>query len=209
MLVALATVRAALAVIAVPLAPALWDDHLAVLVLLRPTKEVFLLAGYRLLEHDVWLPVVLVAAVPLLVLGVWVFFFLGRAYADDIEDAELPGIAGRLLPRPRICALREALADRGWPLVLLGRIASMPSTLVAAAAGSAEVPVRTFLLADAAGAAISTAAMLVAGYLLGEAYHDAGPWFTIAGALAVLTLLSILGKRLSGGGRRRGRSRHT
>lgn len=208
-LLALAAIRGALAVVAIPLAPALWEDHLAVLVLLRPTKEVFLLAGYRVLENDVWLPVVLVAAVPLLVLGVWMFFFLGRAYASEIEHADLPGLAGRLLPPKRICALRETLADRGWPLVLIGRIASMPSTLVAAAAGSAEVPVRTFLLADTAGALLSTTAMLAAGYGLGEAYDEAGPWFSVAGAIALLTLLTILGRRLTGGGRRRGRSRST
>jgi membrane protein DedA with SNARE-associated domain len=208
-LLGLAAMRAALAVVAIPLAPLLWDDHLALLVLLRPTKEVFLLAGYEVLEGRLSLPVVVCAAMPLLVLGVWIFYFLGRAYADEIEDADLPGVAGRLLPPKRIKKLRNTLADRGWPLVLLGRIASMPSTLVAAAAGSADVPVRTFLLADLAGACASTTAMLLAGYALGEAYHDAGPWFTAAGAIALLTLLTILGKRLSGEGRTRGASRRT
>lgn len=208
-LLGLAALRGILAIAAIPLAPVLWDEHLAVLVLLRPTKEVFLLAGYAVLEGRLSLGVIVAAAIPLLLLGVWIFYFLGRVYADEIEDADLPGIAGRVLPRERICRLRDALADRGWPLVLLGRIASMPSTLVAAAAGSADVPVRTFLLADTAGAVVSTTGMLLAGYLLGEAYEDAGPWFTVLGAVALLTILTILGKRLSGEGRRPARSRRT
>jgi membrane protein DedA with SNARE-associated domain len=205
-LLVLAGLRGALAVVAIPLAPILWEDHLAVLVLLRPTKEVLLFAGYALRHHDISLGVVVVASLPLLVLGVWVFYFLGRAYADDLDDADLPGIAGRLLPRDRIQRLRDAVGDRGWPLVFLGRLASMPSTLVAAAAGAAEVPSRTFLLADLAGSLVSLGAMIGAGYVLGEARDEAGPWFTVVGAVAVLAVLTLVGQRLSGGGRRRGRS---
>lgn len=202
-LLGLAALRGVLAIVAIPLAPILWDEHLAVLVLLRPTKEVFLFAGYEVLEGRVALLAVLAAAVPLLLLAVWGFYWLGRAYADDLGRADLPGIAGRLLPRERINKLRDVVADRGWPLVFLGRLAMMPSTLVAAAAGSAGVPLRTFLLADGAGAAVSTGTMLLAGYALGEAYEDAGPWFTVVGAAALLGVLAILGKRLSDGGRRR------
>jgi membrane protein DedA with SNARE-associated domain len=87
--------------------------------------------------------------------------------------------------------------------VFLGRLAVMPSTLVAAAAGSAGVPWRTFLLADGAGAAVSMSAMLAAGYLLGETYEEAGPWFTAVGAIALLGLLVVIGTRVSGGGRTR------
>lgn len=203
LLLALAALRAGLAVVAIPLAPALYEDHLAILVLLRPTKEVLLFAGYAIRQDDVSLGVVVLAAVPLLVLAVWVFYFLGKSYADDLDDADLPGIAGRLLPKKRIDRLREAVCDRGWPLVLIGRLASAPSTLVAAAAGSSDVEDSTFLLADVAGAVTSLAAMLFAGYALGEAREQAGTWFTIVGAIAVLGLLTLLGKQLTGGARGR------
>jgi membrane protein DedA with SNARE-associated domain len=203
LLLVLAAVRAVLAVVAIPLAPALWDDHLAVLVLLRPSKEVLLFAGYALRQDDVSLPVVVLAALPLLVGAVWVFYFLGKSYADDIEHADLPGIAGRLLPRQRIRKLRDAVCDRGWPLVFIGRLASAPSTLVAAAAGGSDVEDQTFVVADLAGAMTSLTAMLVAGFALGEARDAAGPWFTIAGGIAVLGILTLLGRQLTGGARGR------
>lgn len=208
LLLALAGLRAVLAIVAIPLAPALYEDHLAVLVLLRPSKEVLLFAGYAIRQHDVSVPVVVLAALPLLVLAVWVFYFLGKSYADDLNDADLPGVAGRLLPRKRVHALRDAVCDRGWPLVFIGRLASAPSTLVAAAAGGAEVEDRSFLAADLAGALTSLSAMLFAGYVLGEAREKAGPWFTIVGGIAVLGLLTLLGKQLTRGGRRRSAPAH-
>lgn len=192
-----------LAVLAIPLAPALYDDHVAVLVLLRPTKEVFLLAGYLIGEGDLNLVVTVFAAVPLMLLAVWVFYLLGRAFGDDLGTTDLPGLAGRLLPRSRVRTMRWAVADQGWPLVFLGRLAVMPSTLVAAAAGASAVPDRTFFLADAAGAALSMSAMLAAGWALGETRETAGPWFTVAGAIALLGILVLLGRRLTGGARTR------
>jgi membrane protein DedA with SNARE-associated domain len=208
LLLVLAALRAVLAIVAIPLAPALYDDHLAILVLLRPSKEVLLFAGYAVREGDVSLAVVVLAALPLLVGAVWVFYFLGKSYADDLEDTDLPGIAGRLLPRKRIHKLRDAVCDRGWPLVFVGRLASAPSTLVAAAAGGSEVEDRTFIVADLAGALTSLAAMLFAGYALGEAREQAGPWFTIVGAVAVLTLLTLLGRQLTSAARGRSAPAH-
>ena len=204
-LLGLAAARGVLAIAAIPLAPALYEEHVAVLVLLRPSKEVFLYAGYKAAQHELNLAVVVPAAIPLLVLAVWVFYFLGRTYRDELQEADLPGIAGRLLPRTRIQSLCEAVSERGWPLVFMGRMAIMPSTLVAAAAGTADVPVPRFLAADAAGAMVSMTLMLAAGYFLGEARDAAGPWFTVLGAAALLGLMFLLGRRVSGGGRRRAR----
>lgn len=205
LLLGFAAARAAVGVLAAVLSPWLYDDHLVVLVLLRPTKEVLLLGGYQVRESAANPVAIALAALPLLVGGVWGFFALGKAYASDLDDAELPGIAGRLLPRERIAHLQDAIAERGWLIVFLGRLAVMPSTLVAAAAGSADMPTRTFLLADLAGALTSLGMLLAAGFFLGRAYEDAGPWFTGAGALVLVGLLVVLGQRLrassSGGGR--------
>lgn len=202
-LLSLAALRAVLAIVAIPLAPALYRDHVALLVLLRPSKEVLLFAGYMIREAHLSLGVAVIAALPLLLFAVWVFYALGHAYRDDMQEADLPGIAGRLLPRKRIRSLSDAVNDRGMSLVVIGRLASMPSTVVAAAAGSAEVPFRTFVIADAIGATLSLAMMLGAGYLLGEARDSAGPWLTVVGAAALLGLMVVLGKRVSDGGRRR------
>jgi membrane protein DedA with SNARE-associated domain len=202
-LLALAGLRALLAIVAIPLAPALYRDHVAVLVLLRPSKEVLLFAGYMIRDGRISAGVAIVAALPLLLFAVWIFYALGHVHRKDLQRADLPGIAGRLLPRKRIRSLCEAVNDRGSPLVVIGRLASMPSTLVAAAAGTAEVPFARFVIADALGAALSLAMMLGAGYLLGEARETAGPWLTVVGAIALLGLMVLLGKQVSRGGRRR------
>jgi membrane-associated protein len=190
----LAAARALVSLAAIPLAAALWEDHFAVLVLLRPTKEVLLAGGFALRRHDVALLVLAAAAVPLLVLGVWHFFALGRLYGDELDA--LPRWARRVLPPKRVETLCTALTKRGAPLVVLGRLAAFPSSLLAAAAGASDMPVRKFLLADAAGAALSFVIVVGAGFALGEAYEHAGPWLTGVGVVALAALAVLFGRRL-------------
>jgi membrane protein DedA with SNARE-associated domain len=192
----LAVVRAILEIAAIPLAPALYRDHVAVLTLLRPTKEVFLFGGFQVREGNAWFPVLVLAAIPLLLGGVWIFYLLGRAYRDELDDADLPGIAGRLLPKKRIDHLRDLLGERGPRIVFFGRLAAFPSTLMAAAAGACGVPFREFVVADAAGAILSMLALYGIGYGLGETYDEAGPWVTAAGAAVLAVLLVVLGRAL-------------
>jgi membrane protein DedA with SNARE-associated domain len=195
-LLAAAAVRGALAIIAIPLAPMLYRDHVAVLVFLRPTKEVFLFAGNAVRHGDAWIPVLVLAALPLLLGGVWIFYGLGRLYGDDLAEADLPGIAGRLLPKKRIDQMRDVLEERGSRVVFLGRLAAFPSALMAAAAGASDVRWREFVLADTAGALLSMSALLGAGYALGEAYESAGPWVTVVGGVVLAALLFTLGRSL-------------
>ena len=192
----LAGARLALGIIAIPLVPFLYREHAVALVLLRPTKEVLLLMGFLIRRGDVSLLPVLVAAVPLAILGVWHFFFLGRAYCDEIKSAELPGIAGKLLPPKVITKFAETVEEQGTKIVFLGRLAAFPSTMVAAAAGVAEVPTRRFLLVDGAGALLSVVEVIGAGYLLGDAYERAGPWLTVLGVAALVLMAVLLGRNL-------------
>ena len=203
LLLGLAAARVVVALVAVPLAPFLYEDHVALLVLLRPTKEVLLLAGFVLERGDASLLPVLLAALPLLLGGVWVFFALGRAYADCIDDDSRAGLARRLLPPAKIRTLTEAVCAKGVALVFLGRLAAFPSTLVGAAAGAAEVPTRRFLLADTAGALVSVAVLLGLGFVLEDAYEQAGPWLTAAGAAVLLAAVVLLGRALKSAGRTR------
>ena len=203
LLLTFAAIRAGLALVAVPLAPLLYRDHIALLVLLRPTKEVLLLAGFVLERGDASLVPIVLAALPLLLAGVWVFFALGRAYADCIDDDSRKGLARRLLPPDKIRTLTEAVCAKGVALVFLGRLAAFPSTLVGAAAGAAEVPTRRFLVADTAGAVLSLAVLLGLGYVLGDAYEAAGPWLTGAGLAVVVAGVVLLGRALKRAGRTR------
>ena len=189
-----AAVRAVLALAAIPLAPFLYREHVAVLILLRPTKETLLYAGYAAENGDVSLPVAIVAALPILLVGVWQFFFLGREFGPELAKHDLPGIAGRLLPRQRIDRMRAALKQKGDKVVFLGRLAAMPSSLVAAAAGAAKFSLRRFLIIDTAGALVSLALMLSLGWFLDEAYEDAGPWLTTLGLAAIVAVAVVIGR---------------
>ncbi len=192
----LAGARAVLSVIALLLAPFLYRDHFVVLVLLRPTKEVFLAAGFLVRHGKIDLLPVLAAAIPLAVGGVWQFYWLGRSYADEIARCDLPGLGGRILPAERINKLQKVLEKRGARLVFLGRLAAFPSTMVAAAAGSSRMQSRRFLPADGLGATASVVALVGAGYVLGAAYKSAGPWVTAAGVAVLCVLAVLLGRYL-------------
>lgn len=193
-----AGIRAVLGVAAIPLVPFLYREHFAVLVLLRPTKEVLLAAGFQVRRGDANLLLVVLAAVPLAIFGVWLFFFLGQAFSKELQEGEgLPRFADRLLPTEKIKDLCAVLEDKGPKVIFLGRLATFPSSLLAAAAGASGMRARKFLPADLLGASAGIAEVLVAGYLLGEAYKKAGPWLTGVGVIALLAMLFVLGRALS------------
>jgi membrane protein DedA with SNARE-associated domain len=197
----LAGVRAVLAVAAIPLAPFLYKEHFVLLVLLRPTKEVLLAAGFAIRRGAVNPVAVVAAAVPLAIFAVWHSFLLGRAYSEEITSGEgLPRFADRLLPPKRIKALCQALDDKGSKVVFLGRLATFPSSLLGVSAGASGMSARSFFPADLVGALAGIAEVLVAGYLLGEAYHRAGPWLTAVGVVAHLGMLFVLGRTLKKSG---------
>lgn len=191
-----AVARTVLAVVAIPLAPFLYEEHPAVLILLRPTKEVLLFGGYAAHRGDVALPMAIIASLPILLGGVWVFYGLGRSYGSD---RDLPGVLGRLLPRRRVQALRKVVDRKGEKVLVLGRLAAMPSSLLAGAAGASGMAVRRFLLIDTIGALASLALMLGIGWVLDDAYESAGPWLTGLGLVAIAAVGVIIGRALTSG----------
>ncbi len=196
-LVGLGALRIALALIAIPLAPLLYDDHFLWLVFLRPTKEVFLAGGFLADRGDVALGLVVLAAIPLSIFGVWLFYLLGRSYKEEIASGkELPGIVGRVLKPERIERFENALNTKGPKLIFLGRLAVLSSAAVAAAAGAVGLDPKKFLLMDLAGGLLSIGYAVAAGYFLGAAYEKAGPWLTVVGALAFLGFAFVMGRAL-------------
>jgi membrane protein DedA with SNARE-associated domain len=193
----LAGLRGVLGIVAIPLAPALYKHHFVVLVLLRPTKEVLLAGGFLFRDGKVGLVEMILASVPIALCAVWLFYWLGRALSDEIQSGEgLPKWATKVLPPERIKALGRVLERKGWGVVVAGRLAAFPSTLLAAAAGMSDMPARTFISADALGGALSIALSIGAGYLFGSAYKRAGPWLTGVGVVVLLGLLVVVGRWL-------------
>jgi len=194
---ALAGLRGIVSIIAIPLAPALFRKHFVVLVLLRPTKEVLLAGGFFFREGKVSLLPMILATIPIAFLGVWLFFWLGRSFSDEIQSGVgLPGWASKVLPPKRIKALSRILERKGWGVIVAGRLAAFPSTLMAAAAGMSDMPPPKFISADAVGGALSTGLCLAAGYGFGAAYKKAGPWLTALGVAVLFGLLVVVGRWL-------------
>lgn len=193
----LAAIRFLISVAAIPLAPFLYREHFVVLVLMRPTKEVLLAAGFLIKAGKVGLVPVVVAALPLMVLGVWLFYYLGRAFRDEITEGELPGIAGRILSAEKVKKVKKVLDKKGSRLIVLGRLAAFPSTVAATAAGAGRMTPREFLPYDAAGAAASIALAIGAGYALGQAYEEASPLLSIVGVAALVVGAILLGRYLN------------
>jgi membrane protein DedA with SNARE-associated domain len=205
-LLALAVVRIAIGVIAIPLAPFLWERHFVLLVLMRPTKEVLLAAGFLIRLGEVWWVPVLAAAAPLAIFGVWQFYFLGRQYAGQIKSGRMHWIAKRVLRPDHVRTMQSLLRRKGMKLVVLGRLAVFPSSVVALAAGSGDVKSRTFLPADLLGGLLSIVEVMGAGFVLGYAYKRAGPWITVLGFVVLVAIAVVIARALR---RERGRSRPT
>jgi membrane protein DedA with SNARE-associated domain len=192
----IAAIRVVVGIIAIPLAPFLYREHFIVLVLMRPTKEVLLAAGFLVRSGKVDLLPVLLAAVPLMLLGVWQFFYLGRAYSKEITGDGIPGIGGKLLPSDKVKKVCKILDKKGARLIFLGRLAALSSAGVAGAAGAGRMKSREFLPADALGAFASAGIALGAGYFLGQAYEKASPALSVVGVLVLIGAAILLGRYL-------------
>ncbi|MBW3594864.1 MAG: VTT domain-containing protein [Actinobacteria bacterium] len=195
-LLGLAALRTVVAVAAIPLAPFLYEEHFVVLVLLRPTKEVFLAGGFLARQGDVSLALLVLAAIPLSIFGVWLFYLLGRSFSKEIHADKMPGFAARILTPERIKTFERSLDKKGPKLIFLGRLAVLSSATVAAAAGAAKLEPKKFFPYDVAGGILSIAYTVAAGWFLGEAYEKAGPWITVAGVVALVGFAFILGRSL-------------
>jgi membrane-associated protein len=133
----------------------------------------------------------------LLFLGVWQFFALGRLYATDLAKKDLPGIAGRLLPRKRVHKMQSAIDREGEKVVVIGRFAAMPSSLIAVAAGASKMAWRRFLFFDSIGAVGSFILMVGLGWFLEDAYEAAGIWLTGLGVAAIAAVAIVIGRAIS------------
>lgn len=196
-LLAASALRYLVPILALPLVPVLTPDEVGLLTLLRPGKEILLLAGG--LTRTRGTPGVLVAFlafVPLMVGGVWAFYGLGRAYADDLRSGNGPAWLARAVPPDRLEVAQRVLARRGPAIAVIGRVAALPPTVVAAAAGISDVRTRSFLLADLVGAVASFGILFSVGLALGSAYERGGPWLTGIGLALVVVAVVLVSRWL-------------
>ncbi len=191
-LLALAVARYVIPIAAIPLVPLWFPDRMVELTLLRPGKEILLAAGgvYRTNgSGDPDLLLLFLAYLPLMLFSVWGFFWLGRAWQHELEHGQGPEWLSRAVPPDEFARYQRLLDRRGPTFAFIGRVAALPPTILAAAAGTSTVDTRRYLAADFAGAIVSFALMVWLGFGLGEAYERAGTWFLV---LAVVTLFAIM-----------------
>ena len=167
--------------------------ELALLVLLRPQKEFLLLSAAQLARTGApSIPLLLAAYLPFMVVAVWAFFVVGRIFRPALDAGEAPRWLTRILPAQQLELGRKVLARRGPLIAVMGRLAALPPTIMAAAAGASDVDGRRYLAADLVGAFASFALMVGAGLVLGEAYEDYGIWITVAGVVVLVALIALI-----------------
>jgi membrane protein DedA with SNARE-associated domain len=189
-LLVLAAIRFLVPLAMLPLIPVMLGDRFLLLLALRPGKELMLLGGGRArVAGEPTIVELAVAVFPFLVAAVWVFFALGRLYRHALRSGDGPAWLHRAVPADKLALADRILAKRGPLIAVLGRIATVPPTVLAAAAGASDVGTRRYLFADFLGAVGAFTTTVGAGYLLGQAYEDGGPWLTGVG-LAFVVLLT-------------------
>ena len=92
--------RSVLAAVALLVAPFFYKDHFLWVATLRPTKEILLGGGFLVREGDLFLLPLVLVALPLLLGGVWLSYLLGVSYRAELQERELPGLAGTCCPVP-------------------------------------------------------------------------------------------------------------
>ncbi len=160
-------------------------DLIYPLLLIRPSKDIQLWGGglWRTTDGDVNLPLLFLAWTPLMIVFNWAFFYLGRAYGPAIARGEGPRWIQRNVSPKNFALARTLLARKGPTIAILGRIAALPPTVLAFAAGTSDVSPWRYQLADTFGAVISFAITVGVGTLLGDAYESGGLWLLAGGVV--------------------------
>jgi len=192
--IGVAVARYVIPLVAIPaIIPLINRDQLALLVLLRPQKEFLLLAGARLaLTGAPSVAILFAAYVPLMIVAVWAFFVVGRIFRPALDAGDAPRWLTRILPPEQLDLGRRVISRRGPLIAIMGRMAALPPTIMAAAAGASDVDGRRYLAADLVGALGSFALMVGAGLALGEAYEEYGIWITVAGVGVLIALVALI-----------------
>lgn len=152
-------------------------DEVHWLMLIRPSKDVVLWGGglWRT-TTEVDLLLLFLAYAPLMIVMNWSFFFIGRAYGPALARGEGPRWLQRSITPKSFALARTLLARRGPTIAVLGRIAALPPTVLAAAAGTSDVNVWRYQTADTIGGVMGFAITIGLGAALGETYEQGGPW---------------------------------
>lgn len=185
--------RFAVPLAAIPAIPFLLVNNISLLVLLRPQKEFVLVGGGQsryLGEPE--LAALFFAFIPLGLLTIPAFFVIGRAYQGALRTGDGPDWLHRAIRPSQLEVAQRVIARKGPAIAVLGRLAALPPTVLAAAAGVSDVSWRRYLAADATGAVLAIGLTLGAGYALGRTYQEGGIWLTAIGVTLFAVIILLL-----------------
>ncbi|MCQ0988302.1 DedA family protein [Jiella marina] len=136
-----------------------------------PSELIMPLAGYQSAQGQMSLFAVIASGTVGSLLGVIPWYYAGH-YLGKRRMKRLASRHGRWLTlSPDDVEKADAWFRRRGPMaVLFGRLVPTVRTLISVPAGIAHMPMTTFVVYSAIGAAIWTAFLTVVGYLLGQQY---------------------------------------
>lgn len=136
-----------------------------------PSELIMPLAGYLATRGDMNILVVIGAGTIGSLLGTLPWYYLGRRLGHH-GVRRLAENHGRWLTMSPsdVDAASDRFKRRGNSSVMLGRLIPTVRTLISVPAGVANMPLGRFLLFSSIGTLLWTAALALAGYLLGQAY---------------------------------------
>lgn len=136
-----------------------------------PSELIMPLAGYLATRGDMNIFVVIGAGTVGSLLGTLPWYYLGRRLGHHgvRHLAEEHGRWLTMSPSDVDAASNRFKRHGNWS-VLLGRLIPTVRTIISVPAGVANMPLGQFLLFSSIGTLLWTAALALAGYLLGQAY---------------------------------------
>lgn len=159
---------------------------LDVLFPLIPSETIVLTAAILAAQGDLLIFVLVPAVAAGAFLGDNACYWLGRRVGDPIARRLFKGEKGRA----RLEWAEQAPRRRGGLLIAVGRFIPGGRTATTFAAGTLEMPYRSFLVADALAACLWSVYICALGYLGGETFKDS-LWLPLASSLAVATAVGL------------------
>jgi membrane protein DedA with SNARE-associated domain len=155
-----------------------------------PGEVALLLGGYLAWRGELELWGVVVAAIAGAVIGDSLGYEIGRHLGPRLRQGRL----GSWVGEDRWDRARRSVDDHGPQAVLIGRFVGVLRAVVPAVVGDARMPYRQFLLWNVLGAATWTPAVVVAGYVAGNAYEQVARWAgpVSAGLLVAVVVAGLL-----------------
>lgn len=142
-----------------------------------PSEIVMPMAGFAARRADLSLPLLMAAGWLGSFLGAAVWYWIGLAIGTRGLRRFTRRHGRWLTLSPRDVDQADAWFDRyGAGIVFFGRLLPGLRWLVSVPAGLAEMPVLPFLLLTAAGTAIWSGVLVLAGWSMGTSYHLVADW---------------------------------